>query len=120
MVIEMNDIFLILAGCLGMIIAIVHGILGEKQVVRPIRDLPRTAKRVASAVMFLSALYWFVGGMVLVASPFYLEAGDRFVAAMIVAAMYLSGMLANIWATRGRHFGWALLGAATILTVAGA
>ncbi len=111
----MKDIFLVMAGCLGMVIAILHGYIGEMKVVRPIQGSPASAKRVLHALMFLSAVYWFVGGAILAAGPFYLDANARYVAAMMVGALYLSGAIANLWATRGRHFGWAMLAGTTIL-----
>jgi hypothetical protein len=117
---DMTDIFMVLAGCLGMAIAVVHGVLGERKVVGPIEGVPSSAKRVMQAIMFLSAVYWFAGGAVLVASPFYFDANTRLVAAIIVGAVFFSGALANFWATRGRHFGWMLLTGATALTYLGA
>lgn len=111
MVDAMKDLFLVAAGCLGMVIAVVHGYLGDTKVVRPIENVPRSSKRVMRAIMFLSAVYWFAAGAVLAASPFYLGAEGRIAAALIAGAIFLSGAIANFWATRGRHFGWVLLAA---------
>ena len=104
----MKDALAVTAGGLGTLIAVIHGYLGEMKVVRPIKDAPASAKRVLHAIMFLSAVYWFIGGAILVASPL-LSAADRRLALSIVGAMYLSGAAGNLWATRGRHFGWLLL-----------
>ena len=38
----------------------------------------------------------------------------------MVGAVYLSGAMANIWATRGHHFGWVMLAATSILIWLGA
>lgn len=105
----MSGIILVIAGCLGMAVAVVHGYLGETRVVRPARHASGGAKRVMQAVMFLSALYWFAGGAALAAAPFVMEADARRWAVAIVVAAYLTGAAGNFWATRGRHFGWGAL-----------
>ncbi|MCF8467910.1 MAG: hypothetical protein K9G33_10950 [Sneathiella sp.] len=116
----MKDACLVIAGSLGMMIAIVHGYLGEMKVVRPIEGSPASAKRILQAIMFLSAVYWFVGSAFLVASPFYFDASGRLLTAILVGAIYLTAAIANYWATRGKHFGWILLVIAFILTGLGA
>ncbi len=115
----MNDALIVSAGCLGMGIAIIHGRLGETKVVRPVHDLPATSKRVLRAVMFLSALYWFAGGLLLVIGPVYLTAPEQVFAALAIGAMYLTGAVGNFWATRGRHIGWVLLACAAGLAWTG-
>ena len=109
-----------MAGCLGMIIAVVHGCLGEVKVVAAIREAPRSARRVMQAIMFLSAVWWFAGGLILVAIPWHGSADCGPMAALLIGAMYLSGALGNAWASRGRHIGWPLLLVATALAWGGA
>ncbi|MEM9622157.1 MAG: hypothetical protein AAF993_10940 [Pseudomonadota bacterium] len=116
----MNEVMLTTAGVLGMLIALVHGYLGETQVVRHAQAATESGQRVLHAIMFLSAVYWFVGGLVLALAPAYLDAGTTSVVAYTVAAIFAGGALGNLWATRGKHFGWLLLAAATGLAVAGA
>ncbi len=110
----MNDALGVMAGVLGMLCAIAHGYLGETKVVRPVQNIPASAKRVLQAIMFLSAVYWFVAGAAAAASPF-LTAHDRRLALFIAGAIYFSSAAANFWATRGRHFGWVALSAAAAL-----
>ncbi len=112
----MSDIFIILAGALGMLIAVVHGYLGATKVVAPVEGIAASSKRILHAIFFLSAVYWFIGGAVLIAAPFYLSEEDRRVAALLVGALYLSGAVGNFWGTRGRHFGWILLSVAVVFT----
>lgn len=111
----MKDASIIIAGILGMIIAIIHGYLGATTIVGPIENIHPVAKRLLHAVFFLSAVYWFVGGAILAAAPFYLSTSARMTFALIVAVMFLSGAAANFWATQGTHFGWALLVIAAVL-----
>lgn len=116
----MKDMMLFAAGGLGMVVALVHGYIGETKVVRPVQATSDVAKRVLQAIMFLSAVYWFVAGLVLATAPIYFEGGLKTAVAYIVASIFASGAVANFWATRGRHFGWMLLAAACSLAFIGA
>lgn len=111
----MKDASIIIAGILGMVIAIIHGYLGAVTIVEPVENIHPAAKRILHAIFFLSAVYWFVGGAILAAAPFYLSSEARLACAFIVAAMFLSGAIGNFWATQGTHFGWALLVIAAVL-----
>jgi len=111
---------IVISGYLGMVVAVVHGYLGETKVVRQVDGIPLASKRVLQAIMFLSAVYWFAGGLVLAGSPLYLTSGGQRLAALIVGAMFLSGAIGNFWAMRGRHIGWVLLMCATALAWLGA
>src|SRR5262249_29949394 len=102
---DMYDSLGVMAGGLGMLCAVIHGYLGETRVVRPVKDIPKPAKRVLQAIMFLSAVYWFAAGIAAAASPF-LTAHDRWLALFIAGAIYSSSAAANFWAMRWRHFGW--------------
>ncbi|MEM7706423.1 MAG: hypothetical protein AAF358_12760 [Pseudomonadota bacterium] len=72
------------------------------------------------AVMLISAVYWFAAGVLLLLTPSGFLDADRLLVAYAVAFIYVIGSLGNLWATRGRHFGWALLAIAGALAVAGA
>ncbi|MEM8937476.1 MAG: hypothetical protein AAGC77_13840 [Pseudomonadota bacterium] len=115
----MPDIFLYIAGTLGICISIVHGLLGEFRVIRPIHSPTVVGKRVLSAIMFLSAVYWALASALLLAVPTYIPDALRPVVVGGVAAVYASGSLGNLWATRGKHFGWVLLAVCTGLALAG-
>lgn len=115
----MSDTFLILAGSLGMIISVVHGYIGETKVVAAATSPSPVVRRVLSAIMFLSALYWFAAGGLLVLTPIVLPPIYRDVTVIGVAIIFATGAAANCWATRGRHFGWVLLAIATVLTLLG-
>lgn len=116
----MSDTLLYLSGGLGVVISIAHGYLGQTKVVRPVVASTAAAKRVLGAIMFLSAVYWFAASVLLLATPNYVPEAARTVIVYGAAAVFLSGCLGNLWATRGRHFGWMLLVLATVLAIAGA
>ncbi|MEM8755479.1 MAG: hypothetical protein AAGF90_21135 [Pseudomonadota bacterium] len=108
------------AGALGMAIAVVHGYLGDTLVVRQAASGPETAFRVMRAIMFLSAVYWFVAGAALMAASLLAPPQIASWMAWGGGALFLSGAVGNLWATRGGHFGWALLAVATLLAWGGA
>jgi hypothetical protein len=114
-----TDISIIAAGCLGMYIAVVHGYLGATKVIRPIKGMHPSAKRILHGIMFLSAVYWFIGGAVLASAPYFLSSDARYIAVLVVGSLYFSGALVNFLGTRGRHFGWVLLTIATALAGTG-
>ncbi|MEM6913066.1 MAG: hypothetical protein AAF511_03720 [Pseudomonadota bacterium] len=115
-----SDIALYASGVLGVFVSIVHGYIGEMKVVRPSEAPSAAAKRVLSAIMFLSAVYWLVVSLLLIATPAYVPDGLRAFAAYGAGAVLLSGALGNLWATRGRHPGWMLLTVAAGLAFIGA
>lgn len=116
----MSTLFLVTAGTLGLFISVIHGYLGETRVVGALQEAPVSAKRILQAIMFLSAVYWFLGAALLVAAPYLLAPESRVVVGGGVGALFLSGAIGNFWATRGRHFGWMLLAIATLLAWLGA
>ena len=101
----MTNIALYLAGGLTLLIAIAHGWIGAKKVGGPSAAPTASAKRILHAIMFLSAVYWFAGGAVLVATPFLFTDATRTWVVYVIAAMLISGALGNMWGTRAKHFG---------------
>jgi hypothetical protein len=111
---EMNDTLSVMAGGLGMLCGVIHGYRGETKVVLPIENIRASAKRVLSAVMILTAIYWIAAGAILAAGPLLAD-HDRRIALCVAAAIYGTAAAANFWAHRGRHFGWILLSLAAAL-----
>lgn len=116
----MQDMMLYGAGGLGVGISIIHGYLGETKVVRTARLPSPQGKRILQALMFLSAVYWFAAGVLLLLAPTLISGSAKPFVIYGAAFLYLSGSIGNLWATRGRHFGWVLLAIAALLALAGA
>lgn len=122
-----QDATLGMAGILGAGVAVVHGILVERLMVRPLRRSFLADQRIAPAVrrlvpplLHLSTLGWFLGGLALVAAATWLGPEARLTASLFVGALYLFGAVVNLWATRGRHPGWMLMAVALVLIAFGA
>ncbi len=113
------SVFWTIAGTLAVFVAVVHGYLGLTKVVPPTTGVSDSIKRIYLGLFGLSAVYWAAGGVVLViyagADPSPLRTAIGFTS----FAMYFSGALVNAWATRGKHFGWAVLVAISLSIFAG-
>ena len=115
-----------MAGVIGCCVAVVHGILTQRLMVRPFEEFFRADKRTSVSVrrlvplcLHFSTISWFLGGLALIAAANWFEQDARFATGVFVGSLYLFGALGNLWATRGRHPGWMLMAAALILIVFG-
>jgi hypothetical protein len=114
------------AGVIGSAVAVFHGIVTQRLMVRPIAALfeadgrtSNTIRRLVPLLLHFSTLVWFVGGIALIAAASVFDPGARRVTSLFVGGTYLFGVLGNLWGTRGRHPGWMLLAVAVILIAIG-
>ena len=114
------------AGILGSAVAVFHGIVTQRLMVRPIEALFRadgrtsgTIRRLVPLLLHFSTVVWFAGGLALIAAASVFGPDARLVTGLFVGGVYLFGVLGNLWGTRGRHPGWMLLGIAVILIAVG-
>ncbi len=121
-----QNIVLALAGVAGGFVAVVHGVLVQRWLVRPIDELAAEGERMAGStrrmvplLFHFSTVAWFLGGFALIAAAFWFEPGARLATALFVGALYLYGAVGNLWATRGRHPGWMLMTVAVALIAVG-
>ena len=76
-------------------------------------------RRIVPALLHFSTFNWFVCGLALVAAATVFDPQARLVTGLLVGSSYLYGAVGNLWATRGRHPGWALYTAALVLIACG-
>ncbi len=112
------------AGIIGSGVAIVHGALTQRLMVEPLATTAGpmqrgTIRRIVPALLHFSTFNWFVCGLALLAAAYVLEPQARLVAGLLVGSSYLYGAVGNLWATRGRHPGWALYTIALMLIAYG-
>jgi len=122
-VMNLHDTALIIAGSIGMIVALIHGTLIDRMIVQPALEgalLNNASKRLLPLLMQFSTVCWFAGGIALIAAPFWFDASARITTALFVGGYYIYGAIGNLWGTKGRHFGWALLTLAVALIAYGA
>lgn len=107
-----NEWTLMAAGGIGAVVAIVHGVLIQKHMVRPIyRDVCylESTRRLVAILLQFSTLCWFLGGLSIMAAPHLLDGSSTYTLAVIVAGFYMFGAIGNFWATNGKHPGWVFL-----------
>ena len=115
-----------MAGLIGSFVAVVHGILTERRMVRPIeaflladRRTSAPIRRLVPLLLHFSTIVWFLGGLTLIAAAIWFDRDTKLATGLFVGSTYLLGALGNLWGTRGRHPGWMLMAAALILIVFG-
>lgn len=120
----LQQLALIAGGAIGSAVAVVHGILTQRFMVKPLvqagheRKMSGSIIRLIPVLLHFSTFIWFFGGLALIAAAIGL--GPRIkLTIVLVGGSYLFGVIGNCWATRGRHPGWMLLALALVLTALG-
>lgn len=118
----MQNLALTLAGLIGAATAIVHGILTQRLMVKPIdrrladaAGVSPTIRRIVPPLLHYSTYSWLVGGIALVIAANFAGRESQLSISLLVGAMFLYGAAANLWATRARHPGWILMALAVAL-----
>jgi hypothetical protein len=121
-----QDAALALAGVIGSSVAVFHGVLTQRLMVRPVEALFVADRRIAAPIRRLvplllqfSTFTWLLGGLVLIAAALWFEHDARLATGLLVGSSYLYGAVGNLWGTRGRHPGWMLMAVALVLIVLG-
>jgi hypothetical protein len=113
------------AGVIGATVAIIHGLLMQKRIVRPLEKvasederIPNSTVRFIAPLLHVSTLAWFVGGVALFAASIWLERQGQLAIGLMVGSLFLNGAILNYRASRGRHPGWMLMATAVALIAA--
>jgi hypothetical protein len=121
-----QDAALALAGVIGSSVAVFHGVLTQRLMVRPVEALFVADRRIAAPIRRLvplllqfSTFNWLLGGLVLIAAALWFEHDARLATGLLVGSSYLYGAVGNLWGTRGRHPGWMLMAVALVLILLG-
>lgn len=115
-----------LAGLVGAVVAVVHGIAVQRLIVVPFardtsggRPFSHSVQRLVPLLIHFSTFVWFAGGVALALAA-WLDPAARLSISLMVGATFLFGALGNFWATRGAHPGWVLMAIALALIAFGA
>jgi hypothetical protein len=117
---------LAMAGLIGSGVAVVHGILVQRGMVKPFEEfaiadgrLGAQTRRMVPVLLHFSTISWFLGGLALIAAARWLEGNARLATGVFVGSLYLFGALGNLWGMRGLHPGWMLMAVALVLIAFG-
>jgi hypothetical protein len=119
MVMNTYDWALVAAGLIGGGVAVIHGVLTQRLMVRPVTAdgrLSGVIRRLVAVLLQFSTFNWLAGGVALVVvAVAAVGPGARLATGLLVGASYLFAVIGNAWATRGRHPGWMLYAVALVL-----
>jgi hypothetical protein len=113
-----------MAGVIGSGVAIFHGILVQRLMVKPFEELAdgrmsAPIRRIVPLLLHFSTVAWFLGGLALIAAAIWFGRDAKFATGLFVGSLYLFAAIGNLWGTRGFHPGWLLMAVALILIVLG-
>jgi hypothetical protein len=122
MVMNWQNAALAMAGVIGGITAVIHGVLVQRLVVRPVEaallgdpGTPTVIRRLVPLLMQFSTFAWLLGAVALIVAARWFEPQARLVTGLLVGSLYLFGAVGNFWANDGRHPGWMLMATALVL-----
>jgi hypothetical protein len=107
-----QDVALIVAGIIGIGVAVIHGILAQRTMIRPLAKSESVfsdaeIRWIVPWLLQFSTFNWVLGGFALIASIWF-EQDVKLVTGLLVGSSYLYGAFVALWATRGRHPAWML------------
>ena len=115
----MRDLLLQVAGVAAIVIALIHGVLGETKVLARATIQPARLRLLIRLVWQAGTVAWIGGGVLLIAAPSLGSESARHWITATIIVVYGFGIIANAWWSRGRGFGWKALGVVVALAVAG-
>ena len=115
----MRDLILQCAGAAGILVALIHGVLGETRVFARATIEPESLRTLIRLVWQAGTVAWIGGGVLLIAAPSLGSESARHWIVATIIAVYGFAAAANAWWSRGRGFGWKALGVVVVLAVAG-
>jgi len=115
----MRDLLLHGSGAAAVVIALIHGMLGETKVFARASIDPPRLRTLIRLVWQAGTVAWIGGGVLLIAAPWMESNPARHWIVITLAIVFGFAALANAWATRGRHFGWVGMSAVVVLAVVG-
>src|ERR1700759_1098237 len=98
----MRDLILQCAGVAGIIVALIHGTLGETKVFARARIEPARVRMLLRLVWQAGTVAWIGGGVLLIAAPWMASEPARHWIVATIARVYRGGALANAYWSRGR------------------
>ena len=115
----MRDIILQCAGVAGIVVAIIHGVLGETKVFAKATIQPESLRTLIRLVWQAGTVAWIGGGVLLLVAPSLGSESARHWIVATTVAVYAFAVIGNAWWSRGRGFGWKALSVVVALAVAG-
>jgi len=105
----MDHFLMQVGGAVGAATGVIHGYLGEKKLFALAKIEPPYARQMARLGWQCGAVAWVAMGVLLVFAAGFQSPDARRAVIAASVIVYLTGAVGNAMATKGRHFGWAIL-----------
>jgi hypothetical protein len=115
----MRDILLQSSGALAILVALIHGVLTETKVFPRVTIEPQRLRTLFRLVWQIPTVAWIACGVLLIAAPSMASDAARHWMVVMFAGVFAFSAFGNAVGTRGKHFGWMMLSAVTVLALAG-
>ena len=115
----MRDFLLQGAGALAILAALIHAVIGETRVFTRVHIEPARLRTLIWLVWQAFTLAWIACGVLLLAAPWMGSEPARHWIVAALVPVFAFAAFANAYASRGRHFGWMVLGAVVGMALAG-
>lgn len=117
----MRDLLLQCSGLIAIVVAMIHGLLSETRIFPRVTIEPQRLRMLFRMVWQIPTIAWIGSGVLLIATPGMGSGSEAARHWIVVTAACLFALSAagNALGTRGKHFGWMVLGAVAVLAVAG-
>src|SRR5262249_46939944 len=108
---SMRDVLLQCSGLLAIAAAVTHCVLTETKVFPRVTIGPQGLRTLFRLGWKTPTVAWIAGGVLLIAAPSIGSESARHWMIVTFACLFVFSAVGNAWGTRGKHFGWILLGA---------
>jgi hypothetical protein len=115
----MRDILLQVSGVVAILAALIHGVLSETKIFPRVIIEPQRLRTLFRLVWQIPTVAWIAAGVLLIAAPTMASEAARHWIVVTLALVLGFSAIGNAVGTRGRHFGWIVLGAAAAMAAAG-
>ncbi len=116
---DIHSVALTAAGVIGGGTAVIHGVLTQKLMVRPLAAVAAGDRRIGVVIQRLvpvllqySTFSWLLCGLALVWAANAAGPEVRLAVGVLAGGQFAFGAIGNAWGTRGKHPGWMLLAVA--------
>lgn len=123
---DWNSIALTTAGVIGGGTAVVHGLLMQRLIIKPIETvfvadgrISAPLQKLVTLLLHFTTFNWLLSGLTLIAAAIWFEQGARLATGLLAASSFLYGSIISLWVMRCPHPSWILMAVAFILTVLG-
>jgi hypothetical protein len=115
----MRDMLLQVSGIVAIAAALIHGVMSETKIFPRVTIEPQRLRTLFRLVWQIPTVAWIACGVLLIAAPSMASEPARHWIVVTLACLLAFSAIGNAVGTRGRHFGWIVLGAAAAMAVAG-